>query len=288
MTLAPGRIYAQALLEALNISGVPDLEEIARRIGLSIEEADVSGFEGALVRPEGVPVGIIALSRNIREKARRNFTIAHEIGHFVLPGHDSVGNVCPSHQIESLSKNVDRYEQEANEFAGELLIPTAQGSKIVQRGTPCLTVIKELANNFNASLTASGWRYCELTPERCALVVSTKEKIAWYKPSDDFGFHVKVGDEVERGSVAFDCFQQRQVPSEPVSVPASLWLASSNLLPDAKVWEESMLLANYGAVLTLLWLKERVEQRTEWDEGEEESLDPEEFTLRRKRWPGKR
>ncbi|MCI0724929.1 MAG: ImmA/IrrE family metallo-endopeptidase [Acidobacteria bacterium] len=291
MTLFPGKIYAQALLEALNIHGAPDPEDIAKRIGLAIEEADADGFEGALVRPVGVPLGAIALKKGVREKGRRNFTIAHEIGHFVLPGHDSIGNVCSSQQIESWSTDINHYEQEANEFAGELLIPTAQASPIVTKRLPSLKVIKEVAQHFNASLTASGWRFCELTPERCAMVMSTKRRIVWYKAAEDFRFHIKVGDEIEEGTVALDCFLGRKIPSAPVSVAASLWLASSNLLPQASVWEESILLPYYDSVLTLLWIKDRIERDAEWDEREEEllePLDPQEFTLRRRKWPGKR
>ena len=98
---------------------------------------------------------------------------------------------------------------------------------------------------------------------------------------------MKVGDEVETGTVALDCFAERKVPSGPVPVAASLWLASANLLPGAQIWEESVLLPYYETVLSLLWIKDRIEQHTEWDEEQEEPLDPQEFTLRRKHWPRK-
>lgn len=287
MSLSPGRIYAQSLLEELGIRGVADVREVAARIGLSIEEGDVQGFEGALVRPIGVRIGIITIQKSIREKGRKNFTIAHEIGHFVLPNHETSDNVCLSNQIESWSKDTNSYELEANEFAGELLIPSSYASDKVIALPPGLRVVREIAQECNASLTASARRFCELTHERCAMVVSKGERIAWYKPSEDFGFHVRVGDEIKDGTIAFDCFAERRVPTEPVPVSASLWLANANLLPDAKIWEESLLLPYYGIVLTLLWIKERIERRTDSDEEEVLPLDPREFTLQRKRWPRK-
>lgn len=287
MSLPVGRVYAEQLRHRLGLEPQTEMALVAQRLRLPIEEVEAKGFEGALVRPVGAAMGIIAISKDIRERGRRNFTIAHEIGHFVLPGHERSDNVCLSNHIESFSKDTDRYEREANEFAGEFLIPSAFASKKIVARPPGLSVIREIAQESDASLTASGWRFCELTPERCAMVRSKEKRIAWYKSSEDFGVHVRVGDDIESGTVAFDCFAQRQVPSEPVPVSASLWLASRNLLPGAQIWEESVFLPYYGSVLTLLWVKDRIEQHTEWDEEQEEPLDPQEFTLRRKRWPRK-
>lgn len=287
MSLPIGRVYAQKLRRRLGLQPHTQIPLIAERLGLPIEEVEAKGFEGALVRPVGAAMGVIAIRNDIRERGRRNFTIAHEIGHFVLPSHETSHNVCLSNHIESFSKETDRYEQEANEFAGELLIPSTFTSKKIATHSPGLAVIKEIAEDCDASLTASGWRFCELTPERCAMVISKRGRITWYKRSEDFGFHIKVGDDVEAGTVAFDCCAEREVPSAPVPVAASLWLASGNLLAGAQIWEESVLLPYYETVFSLLWIKDRIERRTEWDEEQEEPLDPQEFTLHRKRWPRK-
>lgn len=287
MNLPVGKVYAEKLRSKLGLAAQVQMPLIVQRLGLWIEEVDVKGFEGALIRALGTSVGVIALSKNIREEGRKNFTIAHEIGHFVLPGHEASDNVCLSSHIESWSKDTNQFEQEANDFAGGLLIPSEYASRKVSAVTPGLTVAREIAREFNASLTASAWKFCELSPERCAIVVSKRRRISWYKPSDVFAFHVRVGDEVENGTFAFDCFAGRKTPSEPSPVSASLWLATENLLSGAEIWEESLLLPYYESVLTLLWIKKRIERRTEWDEEEEEPLDPREFTLHRKRWPRK-
>jgi hypothetical protein len=36
------------------------------------------------------------IRKSIREAGRKNFTLAHEIGHFLLPGHDQTELVCTS------------------------------------------------------------------------------------------------------------------------------------------------------------------------------------------------
>jgi Zn-dependent peptidase ImmA (M78 family) len=62
---------------------------------------------------------------SIREASRKRFTVAHEIGHFVMPHHRRLKNVCEEKKIESFDLNLNRPEIEANEFAAELLLPTA-------------------------------------------------------------------------------------------------------------------------------------------------------------------
>ena len=81
--------------------------------------------------------------------------------------------------------------------------------------------------------------------------------------------------------------QGLSVPNSLESVPASAWLFNKGLLEDARILEHSRYLPTYNAVLSWLAIPERIE---DWDEAEKDAfgLDPEEFTLYRKRWPGRR
>jgi IrrE N-terminal-like domain len=288
MTVRIGRAYAQAFLERLGVHERSDLKTIASRIGLSVEEADTEGFEGALVRPIGGKIGVIVLSRSIRELGRRNFTLAHEIGHFLLPGHDTEERVCLAGDLESWGNRLDRRELDANEFAAELLVPTFLLEPRIRSTEPGFGIIGKLAQEFSASLTATARRFVEVTTHRCAVVWSTRDRISWYARSQEFGHHVNVGERLDRGSLAYKCLFEGQRQAGPMLVPAHSWLPEHNLLPDARVSEESLLLPFYESALSLLWITERIEERTEWDEEEsEEALDPDEFTLARQRWPRK-
>ena len=77
----------------------------------------------------------------------------------------------------------------------------------------------------------------------------------------------------------------RTFPDQLEPVPADAWLYDDNLRKEAKIWEHSLYLPNYNATLTLLYLKEGVVERTDFDEETEDSLNPEDFTLGRRRWP---
>jgi hypothetical protein len=106
---------------------------------------------------------------------------------------------------------------------------------------------------------------------------------SWYKAGREFGRAIELGP-VADGSYAFDCFQHRTVPESPEPVPATAWLFEEHLKEDARVWEESLYLPYYDAVLTLLLLRESVDDR-ELEEQPLAELDPTEFTLNRKHWP---
>jgi hypothetical protein len=108
------------------VKGVPpDLAALCEELGLHVREVPARGFDGALVRSRTAQKGIIAIKASLREKARKRFTIAHEIGHFVLPHHRLLKTVCDERKIDSFDARLNRPEVEANEFASELLLPGA-------------------------------------------------------------------------------------------------------------------------------------------------------------------
>src|ERR1017187_5678676 len=118
-----GPAYAKALLAELEVTGPADARSIAKQLQLEVNDLDVKGFDGALVRAKGTPFGAIIVRGSIRESGRKNFTVAHEIGHFVLPGHEDADLVCTSSDVENWSNSAKEFELEANEFASELLMP---------------------------------------------------------------------------------------------------------------------------------------------------------------------
>ena len=278
-----GRIYAKELLERLGIAGPFDVRDAAEHIGLKVEECDVSGFEGALVRGKNEPLGTILVKETTREIGRKNFTIAHEIGHYVMPHHGWEGIVCRSDNIESWSKSLANDEIEANVFAGEFLIPEGLVKPRVCQQPPTFDSIRWIARTFSTSLTASGYRLMDLTTFRSAVIWSTNGEIRWFKPSEDFASFVPVHEEVQQGTYAFDCFRGLATPDSLERVRADLWLRSSRLLPSSGVLEHSIFLPAYRSVLTLLYIDEPVEQPEERNGLDE--LNPEDFTLRRRRWP---
>ena len=284
--IGKGSAYAKALLAELEISTTQDARNIAAQLQLDVNEMEVQGFDGALVRAKGTPFGAIILRDSIRESGRKNFTIAHEIGHFVIPGHEEADLVCTATDVGSWPDSAKEFEREANDFAAELLMPEAVVRQIVGKSEPSVQLIEHIASSCQASLSAAGWRFCHLTSHRCAIVWSVVRGVSWFKRSEEFRFGVSRSGPSRQGTFAFDCLAGRRTPDRPEPVAADLWLDSQNVAAGARIWEQSKALPSYSSVVTLLWIKERIEIYSEYDEkGGLDELDPEEFTINRKRWP---
>lgn len=105
--------------------------------------------------------------------------------------------------------------------------------------------------------------------------------------SPEFVRWIRKGELTEE-TFAADCFKRRNVPKQLEPVPAAAWLFEKGLKDGACIWEHSVSLPNYAAVLSLLVMREPVEAYDDVSSEEESGLNPSEFTLKRKRWPSKK
>jgi hypothetical protein len=269
-----GPAYAKALLAELKVCGWPNALSIAAQLQLDVTELDVQGFDGGLVRAKGTPFGAIIVRDSIREPGRKSFTVAHEIAHFVLPGHDASGSVCGLSDIGNWADASRELEREADEFAAELLLPTYDAQPRFRGESPSLKIIQTVASESNVSLSATAWRYCDLVSERCAVVWSKNGKISWYKPSQEFGFYLKRGREISKGTQAWECFSGTRTHERSETVSADLWLDEHVVMENSVLWEHSIGLSSYESVLSLLWIKDRIERYSDDEEPEPEETDP--------------
>jgi len=287
--VTPATQRASLLLEAFKMEAKQDLRALCRQLGLRVREVDSTGFEGALVRSREAQKGIIAVKRAVRETSRKRFTIAHEIGHFVIPHHRLLANVCESQTVERFDKGLDRPELEANEFAAELLLPNRVVRSRFNFREPSLADIRAVAREFETSLTATTYRYLDLTDLRCAMVWSEAPRVVWYHRSDAFPFYVPLPDLPARQSVAGRLFAGEAVTEGLHQVSPELWLDVRDAERVRLLLEDALFLPYYNAVLSLLWIAEMETGRAESDQDELlPELDPEEFTLGRKHWPTRR
>jgi len=279
------KVYARELVALLKLEAPVDLVDVTRHLGLTISYCGVSGFDGALVCSKQHHLGTVLVRKSIRELGRRKFTIAHEIAHYVLPHHGESGNVCADADVENWDRNLPEPEQEANTFAGELLMPQSLVDPAISRERPSFEAIRRLSTSFETSLTASAYRAMQLTPFRAAIVWSSDNTIRWFKASDEFEAFVSVRERVAKGTYAYDCFEGHTVPTELKRVKSDLWLANSSRPSPDYILEHSVPLPSYNSVLTLLCIEDSGYALQDDEEGKLEQLDPEEFTLKRRSWP---
>ena len=89
---------------------------------LKISSQPLQSIDGAMVRSREHPNSYVAfVNSDIRNTGRKRFTLAHEIGHFVLHREIQAEFRCTRSMLEDF--RTEGIEQEANQFASQLLVP---------------------------------------------------------------------------------------------------------------------------------------------------------------------
>jgi Zn-dependent peptidase ImmA (M78 family) len=283
----PAAELARLLLDEFRIEGKPDLDALCNRLGLRVRQKEFDGFDGILLRSKTAQKGIIGVNAGIREPSRKRFTVAHEIGHFVIPHHRELASACEGGSIESFSRRLALPELEANEFAAELLLPGKAVASRFDLDHPSLSRISLVANDFETSLSATTWRFLDLTGQPCAMVWSHAGRAVWYRANDALPFLMPMKSLPSPVSIAGRIFAGESFPDGAgmQEVDADAWFYPSQAARIGTLYEDSIYLQNYTAVFTLLWAVNLEEEKRESIQDELlEELDPEEFTLGRKRW----
>ena len=211
--------------------------------------------------------------------------MAHEIGHFVIPYHRLLKNVCGERIIDSYKSTLDKAELEANQFAAEFLLPTP-AVRTRFEGDPSLARISSVAKEFETSLSATGRRFIDITGSSVALLWQQAAKVEWFHTSDAFTYFLPLEELPSSKSMAGRLFASGASGNDFERVDPILWLSRRDAEKVDMLLEHSVSLPNYEAVLTLLWVvKTRGSAEEYYEEPYLEELDPEGFTLKRKRWP---
>lgn len=215
---------ANALLKELGFSTIPiDPYSIASKLGIKVSEDNCDGYTGALIVVGGI--ALISIKKSIREYARKRFTIAHELGHFRIPGHleeGMIGLKCTDKDLNTFWENNGK-ESQANSFAAELLMPKKQFLKRTKHKDLTFDLINDLTTEFETSLTATAYRYVELTDDY-ALIRSENGIIKSFFKGDGFPFYVRGYGQLSEESMAIEFFKGNELPRNWESVSADCWI----------------------------------------------------------------
>jgi len=183
---------ATSLLEELGINQLPIIPtEICQRLDIHYCEDHLKDLDGFLVLNQKVGKGVICVSSLIAEQGRKNFTVAHELGHWCMDSFEQNAFYCSREDIESFKPTTKPIELRANEFAAEFLMPRFIYKPLVDARSPGWGQIKDLAALSQTTLTATAIRFMDLTDEACCLIVSQAGRIAWFRKSRDFRPYVQ-------------------------------------------------------------------------------------------------
>lgn len=230
----------------------------------------------------------IVYATHIQSPGFRRFSVAHELGHYFLPGHVDQVLRDGVHVSRAGFVTADPYELEADHFAAGLLMPATPFRSAMDGQDPGLDAIATIADLCGTSLTATTIRYAELSNSADAVVMSTDGVIDYCFLSEAMKSLPK-RDYLRKGSPLPVRTAAARLAGEPARV-----LAGERVTEDADVrdWlggtssafalEESIGLGRYGKLLTVI-VAPTVGDADELDDGDEEAQLIESWTPRFKR-----
>ena len=273
-------------LRAWYIEGMPDAIdlEIVRQMlpstpyGAGVREikppVEIIGdaFEGMLARdPDDHAVWGIAYNGKARGE-RQRFTIAHELGHFILHRSQKQSFNCDSQSVHTGIDGLRQIEREADEFASNLLMPGDLLREWISNQRIDLHVLSAIAKRFQVSFEALCIRFIKFTKQRAILVYWDNGFVKYeWRSSSAVRTRARIrrnGDPQEPlpGTLAADTSVEQEWDGTEMS--AAIWCPEE--AAHMKLWEFKH---SYGArdrILTLLLL-ESAEPRSwdrSWQDGE--------------------
>ena len=253
--------------------------EFAGSLGITVmpfepPEPDISGF----LMQCGNEFGI-GYSTAIQNEGFQNFTISHELGHYFIDDHPFAVLQGGKHFSRSGFISKDRFEEEADAFATELLMPWILIDPIIRKQPPGFGVIKSVSDACESSILASAVRYSQVTTECVAVIVSFRGNVEFMTASDSF-----------KQLPGLDWLRKRD--SLPSTVPSTRystdqeWIRKCLIVeegaklndwfsnaPDLEISEDIVGLGSYGRLLTVLFSESVPDDELEEEHEEDDYIE---------------
>lgn len=276
-TGAHAALAAEIVLKDHGIVALPiDPIALARDLGIEVfaKDASAEGVSGMFLRI-GNAFGI-AYATHIGSVGFQNFSVAHELGHYFLPGHaDAVLAHGDVHESRAGFTSDERFEVEADHFAASLIMPRLLFMDAMRTAGEGLVAIESLAQLCRTSLTATGIRFVQCSRDPVAVVLSTGDKINFCFMSDALkevkGLSwIRKGEGLSKGTATYafnrDADRVRRVDRIEATSDLQDWFASDLSI---EITEQVIGLGSYGKTLTVLTAPHLEDEMEEIDEEEE-------------------
>ncbi|AFH50177.1 Hypothetical protein IALB_2474 [Ignavibacterium album JCM 16511] len=233
-----------------------NLKEIANAEMLVIEETDLNGLLGRVMFNEDM--GLIQINKSITNEGLKRFTLAHEMGHFLISKNYRWNkHGCTFDSLGNYNSNKG-HEAEANQFAAELLMHKPWFSKFIKNIPICMDLIKQIADEFKVSVTAAAIRYAEIGQYPIAVILSKNSVVQWSFINSYFPCrYLPPGIVVPKESNVWDYFNGKQMAEDENMIPALSWFKEDiRCKQSTYFYEQSIVIPATDSVLTILWQSE--------------------------------
>jgi Zn-dependent peptidase ImmA (M78 family) len=224
-----------------------DVEAIAQYCGATIVYDHLTGCEARILGNE--ERAIITIN-SASSPGRKRFSAGHELGHW-MRDRGKVGFSCTEQMMVGEWSAINA-ERGANDYAAELLMPPDMFQRAAHDMPITFDTVRELANKFQTSLTATAIRLVRLGSFPAMLVYVENGKRKWFIPGEDVPKELRPLEAPRLATTAADLLQGRP-EDKATAIQADGWMDH----PRSKWYEvvEHSIVIFPGVILTLLWWK---------------------------------
>jgi Zn-dependent peptidase ImmA (M78 family) len=255
------------LLDELGIREPEDIaiEAIAQYCGATILYQPLQGAEARIV---GSGDRAIITVNAAAARGRQRFSGAHELGHWMCD-RGKIAFTCAERAL-TREWEEDNPERRANQYAAELLLPEPMFSARAKRLEITFATVRQLAETFQTSLTATAIRLVEFGSFPALLVCSEAERRRWFKRGPDVPGVLWPRERVSPMTGAYDILKGAATAPGPTDVSADAWFEHRDARRYA-IREDSMRITG-DLILSLLWWKDE-SQLLDLEDDENEDRD---------------
>lgn len=189
------RSIAQKVLSDFGIDNPKDIsiEDIVHALDIPLRFANLKGCDGRIIHDGGR--SIIVINDQIQYQTRRDFTIAHELGHYLMhrnkliQHNDSMSTM--TWYDSAIKHQISIQEYEANTFAAEILLPSSTFEKETEKKPFSPDLIRSIAEKYRASQSSVIYRFVEFGNHPICVFYSKDNLVKFWKRSSDFYYKIK-------------------------------------------------------------------------------------------------
>ena len=221
-------------------------------------------------------------------RERQRFTVCHELAHIFLGLPSDHGEIASSSHVKKSQAEIF-----CDVFAAELLLPYRLFQPMAEKAEIRFASIDRLANEFEASVMATGSRFATVLKAPCAFVISENGRVRYTARSKalrEVNAWISPRLEVPKDSISAK-LRDGDTCDGPEAIGADVWFRDWER--GGILLEEARHLERWDQTLTLLWFEDEEVpsltrrgsvQYSQDDDDEDGLLEELGSTVR---WPGK-
>lgn len=258
-----GKYRAIRLREEIGIDDPSEveLEDVVTAYGGLIQYKNMGAIDGRIVY--GKKISTIYINSEIQYNGRKQFAIAHELGHLLMHKgsliHDDEVSLNWFNDTEKQLKK-GKQEFEANQFASEYLMPSDIFYKEAKKKSFGPDLIRSLSDKFGTSLTSVAFKCFDVDIYPVAMFHIFDGKVKYWKRSKDFrGFLKNIPklpppeDSVAREYIDanYDPIYEKHELMQPID--KSTWCELREGEENSEFYEYCIVTQTYKSILSIIW-----------------------------------